>query len=136
MASDESATSGTLQAGGVGLRTVGNTVISVTTGGGINITAGGLNLGGTSSLTINGGVVATTSTQVLTALTIAAGATLDLNDNDLILKYSGVSPIGTWNGAAYTEITGLIKSARNGGTWDATGRIGNTHAIVHGTLKT
>ena len=51
-------------------------------------------------------------------LTIAAGATLDLNANKLIAT---VTPVGSWNGSAYTDITGLIASGRNTGGWGGSG---------------
>src|SRR5262249_14754319 len=33
---------------------------------------------------------------------------LDLNDNDLVIDYSAVSPMGTWTGSAYDGIAGQI----------------------------
>ena len=30
-------------------------------------------------------------------------------------------PRGSWNGSAYTDLTGRIQSGRNGGTWDGSG---------------
>jgi hypothetical protein len=41
-----------------------------------------------------------------------------LTDNDLIVDYSSVSPVGVWTGGAYNGITGLIQTGRNGGGWD------------------
>ena len=47
---------------------------------------------------------------------------LDLADGAIAINYDGSSPLGTWNGSAYTDITGAIAAGRNGGTWDgATG---------------
>jgi hypothetical protein len=45
-------------------------------------------------------------------------ALLDLTDQDMIINYTGGSPIGSWNGSAYTGITGLLQSAYNFGAWD------------------
>jgi hypothetical protein len=42
---------------------------------------------------------------------------IDLSDNKLITQ----SPIGSWNGSAYTDVTGLIAQGRNGGVWNGPG---------------
>ncbi|MEO6436623.1 MAG: ELWxxDGT repeat protein, partial [Tepidisphaeraceae bacterium] len=49
---------------------------------------------------------------VLGALSILNGGTLDLADNDLVVDYSGVSPVGIWLGSAYDGITGHVKAGR------------------------
>jgi hypothetical protein len=51
-------------------------------------------------------------------LTLAPGASLDLSANKLITT---VTPVGSWNGSAYTDITGLIASGRNTGGWGGSG---------------
>jgi autotransporter-associated beta strand protein len=63
-------------------------------------------------------------------LSIAANTKLDLNDNKLITT----NAVGTWNGSTYTDVTGLVVSGRNGGTWSGnTGIItSQTSAIVIG----
>jgi hypothetical protein len=33
----------------------------------------------------------------------------------------GSGKVGSWNGSAYTGVTGLIQSGRNGGSWDGSG---------------
>lgn len=58
-------------------------------------------------------------TIVTKGLTIAG--TLDLKDNTLLVDYSGASPIGAWNGSAYTGVSGLVQTGRNGGAWNGTG---------------
>jgi hypothetical protein len=69
--------------------------ISIGNGGRLIARAGGLN-------------------SILTsALSLSAGATLDLEDNDLILDYTGASQL--------SAVAALISSARNGGTWDGSG---------------
>ncbi|MEA2710417.1 MAG: hypothetical protein QOF78_3018, partial [Phycisphaerales bacterium] len=46
-------------------------------------------------------------------------ASLDLNDNDMILDYvAGSSPLGAWNGWYYDGVLGMITTGRNGGAWD------------------
>jgi len=57
------------------------------------------------------------------SLSIPAGGKLDLVNNDLVVDYSGASPIGSWTGSAYDGITGLIQSGRNGGAWNGNGII-------------
>jgi glucose/arabinose dehydrogenase len=52
------------------------------------------------------------ATLILTR-SLSLNGTLNLNDNDLILEYSGTSPLPT--------IQGLINSARSNGTWTGTG---------------
>ncbi len=64
-------------------------------------------------------------TSVVNTLSIAGGATplgrWNLQDNKLIAHST---PAGTWNGSAYTDMTALIASGRNGNTaplWDGNG---------------
>ena len=49
--------------------------------------------------------------------------TLDLADNDLVIDYTGDSPIGAWQADAawYDGITGRLQSAYNYGAWDGSG---------------
>ena len=99
-------------------------------GASINVAAGGALLfdGGTmnlASLNLAGGnaTVAPGGNKALRtrALSITAGGRADLGDNNLIVDYAGggdggASPIGSWNGSAYSGVSGLIQSGRNGGT--------------------
>jgi hypothetical protein len=56
------------------------------------------------------------------ALTITDGGILDLNDNDLLIDYTGDSPLGSWDGSAYTGVAGMIQSGRTASrTWDGPG---------------
>jgi autotransporter-associated beta strand protein len=75
------------------------------------VTGGQLELAsdGTKQRIIRTGVVAVTG----------AGQ-LDLADNKLI---ASVSPAGSWNGSAYTDIAGLIASGRNATAWNGPGII-------------
>jgi cytoskeletal protein CcmA (bactofilin family) len=57
-------------------------------------------------------------------LIINAGGSLDLFDNDLIVDYSAVSPVGVWTGSQYDGVTGYIDS----------GRLNSSSAV--GVLKT
>ncbi len=80
------------------------------TGAGPKFAPGSLTLDGTSS-----GIVDAAGNHVLdvTVLAIAAGAKLDLNDNGLILDYTGTSPLAT--------IAGYLKTAFNAGSWNGNG---------------
>ncbi|MBC8107742.1 MAG: autotransporter-associated beta strand repeat-containing protein [Anaerolineae bacterium] len=64
---------------------------------------------GTAAVTLGRDAANKVST-IAGGLTLAAGASLDLGDNDLIL-----------NTATTSTIEGLIKNARNGGAWDQPG---------------
>jgi ELWxxDGT repeat protein len=50
----------------------------------------------------------------VTALDLAAGASLDIGTHDLVIDYAAAapSPLGTWDGAAYTGVTGLVAQGR------------------------
>jgi len=71
------------------------------------------------SLTVNAGTVSvltgrsTAGTSKVGAVTVAAGAALDLGNNDLIVDYTGTSP--------FSSIQSLIKSGYNGGSWTGNG---------------
>ncbi len=59
-------------------------------------------------------------TSVVGAITIGANGKIDLRDNDLIVT---ASTLGSWNGSAYTGVTGLVAKGRNGGTQNGNGGI-------------
>ena len=114
---------------------------------------------GTFALNVNvnnaSAAVVFNSTQHLKALSIAAGSAtigqdgsrvvvtdtlsvtggkFDLKDNDLIVK-SGT--LGTWNGSAYTGVTGSIMTGRGDGTWNgATGIVTSMSDATTGVLTT
>ncbi|MEA2707878.1 MAG: hypothetical protein QOF78_479 [Phycisphaerales bacterium] len=73
--------------------------------------------GGTIEVVANG---TSSGTSKVTDLSIV-DAKLDLRDNDLVVNYSGASPLGISNGARYTGVTGNIQSASNAGAWDGPG---------------
>ena len=57
---------------------------------------------------------------------ISSDSTLNLNDNDLIIDYAGsagASPMGSWNGASYSGIIGLIARGYAFGEWTGSGLI-------------
>jgi hypothetical protein len=67
--------------------------------------------GGTDAFMLDGVAVMLASTQKLSSLTLDHGATIDVFDHDLIIDYApagAASPIGAWNGSAYTGLTAQI----------------------------
>ena len=69
-------------------------------------------MGGGDELTVGAGVVSLVSTQTLNSLTINAPGVLDLLNQDLVIDYSSVSPVGVWTGDAYDGISGYVRSGR------------------------
>ncbi len=51
-------------------------------------------------------------------LSIAAGGKLDISDSSMVVR-SGDT--GSWNGTAYTGVSGMIQAGRNAGQWDGLG---------------
>jgi photosystem II stability/assembly factor-like uncharacterized protein len=82
--------------------------------------------GGSDNLSIAAIKVASlATTQLLDSLAITAGGTLDLL-NHAVRVNSG--DIGSWDGSAYTGLTGLIAAGRNGGNWSGPGITSSTAA--------
>ncbi|HYO10710.1 MAG TPA: glycosyl hydrolase family 18 protein, partial [Tepidisphaeraceae bacterium] len=76
------------------------------------------------ALSVAGGATAILgATQKIGGLSIDGGGTLDLKDKDLIIDHpaGGASPLGSWNGSAYTGVTGMVQSGRAGGAWTGSG---------------
>src|SRR5439155_21608267 len=102
---------------------VNQTIGGVTTAVG-NVTFNG-NILGAGALDVAGGTTRLTptgtGTHVARLRTLGlAGARLDIGDNKLITK----DAVGTWTGSNYTDVTGLIRSGRNGGVsgnWSGNG---------------
>ena len=92
--------------------------------------------GGTDVLGIDTVVVMLAATAKLSALNSTNGATLDMLTNDLVIDYSGASPIGSWGGSLYNGLTGAIARGMNGGAWDGNGIITSMSYIGDGTLRT
>jgi hypothetical protein len=74
--------------------------------------------GGALKVPSNSGAPQTVRTSTLT-IAPSAGSKLDLANNRMIVTASGST--GSWTGAAYTGVTGLVASGRSDGTWDGTG---------------
>ena len=66
------------------------------------------------------------------ALSIAAGGKLDLSNNQLVTA----SPVGSWDGSAYTAVTGLIQSGRATGNWSGSGIITSRTDATTSSLTT
>jgi hypothetical protein len=97
---------------------------------------------GSGTITFNGDASASNPNLVITApsgtaavfnadqrlggLNVSGTGKLDLKSNDLILDYSASSPIGTWDGSSYTGVLGMVKSGRNGGSWNGSGMYSST----------
>ena len=109
---------GSLQASTVGITKAGAGNLAVN-----NVRAG--------SLTVNAGKVSviagrsTAGTSNVKNLSVAGGATLDLNDQDLVYDYSGATPIAT--------VRSLLVSGYNGGAWNGTG-INSSAANAHNAV--
>ncbi len=88
-----------------------------------------LSVDGTATFTSNG-------SNVLWLTNLAVTGQLDLGDNDMIWDYSATSPIGAWATTAYTGLTGLITSGRNGGTWNGNGLITTQSSALGGNPLT
>ena len=71
--------------------------------------------GGTVQVAPNGSPTGATAVRLLN---LTPGTRLDLTDNDLVVRGQ---PVGTFSGSAYTGISGLVQSARNGGNWAGSG---------------
>ncbi|MGD0769064.1 MAG: autotransporter-associated beta strand repeat-containing protein [Tepidisphaeraceae bacterium] len=91
--------------------------------GGVSITGGTLQLA--PDVTLGSGSV--TSSVNITSLSIAGSGVLDVNDNHIILDYSGASPIST--------IAGYVKSGYNGGAWNGPGGIVTSAPLAYNGLK-
>jgi hypothetical protein len=88
-----------------------------------------------STLTVGGTVVVRPSAGAsgvsrIDVLTIAVGGRFDLQDNKLITP----SPVGTFNGTFYTDVSGLIRSGRNGGGWTGSGIVTSQSSATSGNF--
>jgi autotransporter-associated beta strand protein len=84
-----------------------------------------LNLGDTSVATVSPGGA---NTVLTTALSIAGGAKLDLNDNNLIVRYSGASPLQQVAGWILSGM-GIIDPDTGSQLWDGNGIISSRAAL-------
>jgi autotransporter-associated beta strand protein len=89
-----------------------------------------------SSVTIASGATmqlaqsATTPSEVVLktpTLSIAGSGKLDVKDNKLIVTST---PIGSWNGSAYTGVLGMLASGYNGGGWNGGGIVTSMSSAI------
>jgi autotransporter-associated beta strand protein len=96
-----------------------------------NVRSGGLALvAGTLKILPSGGAASGVSN--VRTLTLPAGTKLDLTDNKLITA----AAIGSWNGSAYTGVSGLTQSGRNGGPPAAGNWAGSSGIVTSQTQAT
>jgi hypothetical protein len=86
-------------------------------------------LSATRTLRISGG---TLHVRPAGALTFSGGK-LDVNDRNFVTHNQAV---GSWTGSAYTGVTGLIVSGRNGGGWNGAGIITSQSTAANSTYTT
>jgi hypothetical protein len=91
-----------------------------------------LSMGGNGLIRLSVDSAGAPSTSRLGALEILSGQ-LDLREKKLVVDGGAV---GTWNGSAYTDITGLIQSGRNGGDWNGPGIITSQSNAATGNFNT
>ena len=69
----------------------------------------------------------------LQAVTVAAGAKIDIANNKLITT----SAVGSWNGSQYTGVTGMVTAGRGSSNlWDGTTGITTSDTQAHGSNYT
>ena len=89
------------------------------------------------SVAVDGGVLrvaqngTSTGTSVVNGVAASDGGQLDLMDNKLIVK---AGDVGTWDGSAYTGVTGLVQSGRGNGTWNGSGIVTSMTDATSGVL--
>ncbi len=78
---------------------------------------------------------ATATTYAVDQLALAGTAKLDVANDTLIIRHGDA---GSWNGSAYSGITGLVASGSNGGAWDGVSGIVTSQPAATGgnTLTT
>jgi hypothetical protein len=91
-----------------------------------------LSMGGNGLIRLNVDSASAPNTSRLGALEILSGS-LDLREKKLVVDNGTV---GSWNGSAYTDITGLIQSGRNGGNWNGDGIITSQSNAATGNFTT
>ena len=70
-------------------------------------------------------------TSNLGTLSVTSPGRLDLHNNNLVIQNAS---LGSWNGTAYTGVTGLIQSGRNGGggLWNGSGIVTSESSALSG----
>jgi len=101
-----------LQPSSVNVTKAGAGVLSVN-----NVRANSLTVNaGRVQVQANGGAAGASN---LASVAVSGGAQFDLTDNKLVVTTAGQT--GSWDGSAYTGVTGLVANGRNGGDWSGSG---------------
>ncbi len=108
----------------------------------VNVNAGTLefrgataNLPGVTTWNANSGGTLKITSGTLTTGAVGAGGTgrIDLTNRKIVLT---AQPVGSWNGAAYTDATGLIASGYNGGDFLGAGIVTTQSGATGGNTLT
>ncbi len=128
-------------AGSVFNANAGTTTFNSNAGGNLTLNANAaVNFGSSQTLaglTIASGQTVTLAaggSKVITTGSLTASGKLNLNDNDLIVRNGA---LGTWNGSAYSGVTGAVARGYGNGTFNGAGGIVTTQSdATSGTLTT
>jgi hypothetical protein len=105
--------------------------LTLTRRNGTHLGADSVTLNGTLKLAPGGGAGAAAK---INSLSIPAGGKLDAGDGIFILA---TGALGTWNGSAYTGVTGLVQAGRGDGSWNgSTGILTSMTAATTSGLTT
>jgi hypothetical protein len=98
-----------------------------------NVRAGGLELDGGKLVVLHNSTANSAATASDVKSISATSGRIDLKNNALVVRGAasgGTGTLGTWNGSAYTGVTGLIAAGYNGGTQDGAGIVTTESAAV------
>ncbi len=124
-------------AGTTNINSDGGTNLSVTSTGTGSVTNFGvtqhlnsltLAAGGVANLTANGTVNQNGGKTLVTKSLSVTSAKLNLTNNNAVIDYSDGTPIGSWNGSAYTGVQGLLQSGIGDGSWNGSTGITSSSA--------
>ena len=89
--------------------------------------------GGNDSLSVDDSEVTLMANAALASLVVTNDARLDVRDRMLVLRSGN---IGTWNGSAYTGITGMIQTGKGDGSWNGNGIVTTMTQATTGVTTT
>jgi hypothetical protein len=123
--------------GSNGFTTAGNGVMNVTGGtfAARRIKQQALTIGGDGVVKLDVPGATGPSTSRTGPINITGSGKLDITDKKLI-TFGGSAALGSWNGSAYTGITGLIQSGRGDGSWNGSGIVTSMTDATSGVLTT
>ena len=88
------------------------------TGGQVNFTGGITHVGALDVQTTGAAAIVAGAAHTIQVDTITVANTFDMTDNKMVVH---TTPVGSWNGSAYTGVTGMIQAGRGDGTWNGLG---------------